>query len=102
MHPANSSEKMKAVEEAAQQVKMAEEEAEKAESEFITASNSLLEASEEHKSNLRMGKDLDARAKLVASNLDMLKNTYSEAQSLVARFDLIVEHGKAGASFTVG
>merc|ERR1712232_747791 len=70
MHATDSAEKIKEVEEAAQQVKKAEEEAEKAESEFITASNSLLEASEEHKSNLQMGKDLDARAKLVASNLD--------------------------------
>merc|ERR1712107_400300 len=81
---------------------MAEVEAEKAESEFITVSNALLEASEEHKSNLRMGKDLDARAKLVVSNFETLKAAYSAAQSLVARFDLLVEHGKAGASLTVG
>merc|ERR1712176_821682 len=101
MHPANSAEKIKAVEEAVQQVKRAEEEAEKAEGEFITASNSLLEASEEHKSNLRTGKDLDARAKAVASNLGALKSGFAAAQSLVARFDLIVEHGKAGAALTV-
>merc|ERR1712151_299796 len=101
MHATDSAEKANAVEEAVQQVKKAEEEAEKAENEFIIASNALLEASEENKSNLRKGKDLDASSKMVASNLDVLKAEFVAAESMVARFVRVIEHGRSGACVTV-
>merc|ERR1712151_946296 len=100
MHATDSAEKANAVEKAVQQVKKVEDEAGPAEVAFIVASNALLEASEENKNNLRKGKDLDASAKLVASNLDALKAAFVAAESTVARFDRVVEHGRSGACVT--
>jgi len=96
-HSDNVTEKMKMTQEALEHVTKAEGERDERENDAVAAENALLEASEEHKAMIRNGKQLDGHAKAVDSKLAAFKDNYTTVRSVMARFEVIVERGEAGA-----